>query len=222
MSSETQQPRKSPRLLMTAALVLSLSITLGSIFFIIYRMTTQTTDTGAAVIDPDNYFDGSTTIDPPRQLSDFTLTGKDGQPLSLSDLRGKVTLLAFGYTNCPDVCPVTMGDFERIKTMLDADAADVNFLLVSVDGIRDTPDVMQRYINAFDPDFLGMTGTADDLRRIGGDYGLYFRANAEQNGNYTVDHTSGIFMIDREGFLRTIFVYGTEPDVVTGYVRELL
>ncbi len=222
MSSETQQPRKTPRLLMMVVLILSLSITIGSIFFIIYRISTQTTDTGSAVIDANNYFDGGTVVDPPRQLSDFTLTGNDGQPLSLSDLRGKVTLLSFGYTHCPDVCPQTMGDFERVKDGLGADAADVNFVLVSVDGVRDTPETMQRYMGAFDPDFLGMTGTTDDLQRIGGDYGLYFRANAEQDGNYTVDHTSGIFMIDQEGLLRTIFIFGTEPDVITGHVRELL
>lgn len=222
MSSETQQSRKSPRLLIIIALILSLSITLGSIFFIIYRIRTQTTDTGAAVIDADNYFDGATAVEPPRQLSDFTLTGNDGKPLSLSDLRGKVTLISFGYTNCPDVCPQTMGDFERIKDMLGEQADDVNFLLISVDGVRDTPETMQRYISAFDPDFLGMTGSEDDLRRIGGDYGLYFRANPESNGTYTVDHTAGMFMIDREGFLRTIFTFGTEPDVITGHVRELL
>lgn len=222
MSSEAQQPRRSPRLLMMAALILSLSITIGSVLFVVYRLTNQTTNTGAAVINPDNYFDGGTVVDPPRQLSDFTLTGIDGRPLSLSDLRGKVTLLSFGYTHCPDVCPVTMGDFERIKDGLGETANQVNFLLISVDGVRDTPEVMQRYLSAFDPEFLGMTGSADDLRRIGGDYGLYFRANAEQNGGYTVDHTSGIFMIDREGFLRTIFVYGTEPDVIAGHVRELL
>lgn len=221
MSSETQ-PRKSPRLLLLVVLILSLSITIGSVFFIIYRLATQTTDTGAAVIDPDNYFDGSTAVDPPRQLSDFTLTGNDGKPLSLSDLQGKVTLLSFGYTNCPDVCPQTMGDFERVKEKLGAQADEVNFLLISVDGVRDTPEVMQRYMSAFDPAFLGMTGTEDDLKRIGGDYGLYFRANPEKDGAYTVDHTAGIFMIDREGFLRTIFTFGTEPDVITGHVQELL
>lgn len=223
MSTETQEQRKSSRLLLTIALIVSLSITIGSIFFIFYRLTNQAaTDTGAAVVDADSYFDGGTMIDPPRKLADFTLTGSDGQPLSLSDLYGRVTLLYFGYTHCPDVCPMTMGDFKKIKAALGDDADRVNFLMISVDGERDTPEHLQRYISAFDPAFLGMTGSASDLRRIGADYGLYFNANKGEGENYTVDHTASIFMIDPEGYLRTIFTFGTEPDVITGYLRDLL
>ncbi len=223
MSTETQTPRKAPRPLVIAALVLSLSITAGSIFFIFYRLTSQaTTDTGAAIVDSDSYFDGGTVIDPPRQLSDFTLTGNDGQPLSFSDLYGKVTVMNFGYTHCPDVCPVTLGDFKRVKEALGADAGQVNFLMISVDGERDVPEVMQRYMTAFDPEFLGMTGSASDLKRIGVDYGLYFNANAPEGDNYTVDHTASVFLVDQQGYLRTIFTFGTEPDVIAGYVRDLL
>ncbi|MBZ0303404.1 MAG: SCO family protein [Anaerolineae bacterium] len=219
MSSE---PRKSPSRLLIAALVLSLAITAGSVFFIFYRLTMPTPNTGAAVINSGEYFDGGTLVDPPRKLADFTLTGIDSQPLSLSDLAGKVTLLYFGYTHCPDVCPLTLGDFKQIKEQLGPQADQINFVMISVDGERDTPEYLQRYLSAFDPTFLGMTGSGDDLKRVGVDYGLYFHLNKEEGENYTVDHTASIFMIDPQGNLRTIFTYGTEPEVITEYIQNLL
>jgi protein SCO1/2 len=222
MTSQTQESPRSPRRLLIVAALISLLITAAALFFVFSRLTNTLTDTGSAIVDSENYFDGGTVIDPPRKLSDFTLTGNDGQPLSLSDLSGKVTLLYFGYTHCPDVCPITLGDYKQIKAALGAAADQVNFLMISVDGVRDTPEHMQRYLGAFDPAFLGMTGREDDLKRIGVDFGLYFRANTEQGENYTVDHTASIFMVDQDGFLRTIFAFGTEPDVITEYVRELL
>lgn len=223
MSAEKPPQSTPPRPLLIGALILSLVITAGAVFFIFYRLTSQpTADGGAAIVDSESYFDGGTMIDPPRELSDFTLIGTDGQPLSLSDLRGKVTLLFFGYTHCPDVCPLTMGEYKRIKAALGDQADEVNFLMISVDGERDTPEHLNRYIGSFDEDFLGMTGTEDDLKRIGTDYGLFFQANTEEGENYTVDHTASMFMVDQEGYLRTIFTFGTEPDVITGYVQDLL
>ena len=223
MSSESQPTRKSPNLLLIGALIISLSITLGSIFFIIYRLANPpTADTGAAVVDAAAYFDGSTAVDPPRQISDFTLTGNDGQPLSFSELHGKVTLLYFGYTHCPDICPMTLSDFQQVKTALGEQAEQVNFVMISVDGARDTPEQMQRYLSGFDPEFVGMTGSADELQGISDDFGLYFHANTDQGEHYTVDHTGSIFMIDEAGLLRTIFTFGTEPDVISEHVQDLL
>ena len=217
----TSQTRKAPRLLIVIALVISLSITGGAILFIVYQLGQQSTvNTGAAVVDSASYFDGGTAVDPPLELADFTLTGKDGAPLSLSDLRGKVTLLVFGYTHCPDVCPVTLGDYQRVKAELGAEAENVNFLLISVDGVRDTADQMREYLGAFDPEFLGMTGSAAEVRSMGGDYGLIFEANPGEN--YTVDHTANTFLIDQDGFLQMIFTFGTEPVVMADYVRDLL
>ena len=223
MSTESAQPRKSRRLLIIAGLILSWSITLGSIFFVIYRLRMpSTTSSGAAIVDSSSYFDGVTPIDPPRKVADFTLTGTDGQPLSLSDLYGKVTLLYFGYTHCPDVCPLTLGDFKRVKDKLGDNASKVNFLMVSVDGARDTPEQMKRFLSGFDPSFVGMTGNTDQLQAIAPDYDLYFHANVEEGENYTVDHTASIFVIDPEGNLRMSFTFGTDPDVIVGHLKDLL
>lgn len=221
MSGELQESRRPSRLLLMAALIISLSVTAGSIFFIFYRITsTATIDSGAAIVDSASYFDGATVIDPPRKLDDFTLAGNDGNPLRLSDLYGKVTLIYFGYTNCPDFCPITLGDFMQIKSMLDDKADGVNFLMVSVNGSIDTPDRMRRYLSEFDPEFLGMTGAEEEVKRMGVDFGLYFGEN--ETDDQLVDHTSSIFMVDQEGALRTVFTYGTEPEVMAEDIDELL
>lgn len=218
MSGNTQ-PR--PRLLLLAALIVSLSITAGSLFFIIYRLSLMPgVNTGPAVVASGNVFNGATEIDPPRPLDDFTLAGNDGNPLSLSDLAGKVTLIYFGYTNCPDYCPATLGDFQRIKTLLTNQAGEVNFLMISVDGSRDNPVRMREYLGAFDPDFLGMTGAEQEVERIGADFGLYFE---EQDGQvHTVDHTASVFLVDQQSNLRTVFTHGTEPIIIAETIRGLL
>jgi protein SCO1/2 len=217
MSSSTENQR--PHLLLMTALVISLSITAGSIFFIFYRLT-QATNTGTAIVNSSSAFTGATIVDPPQKLNNFTLAGNDGNPLSLSDLAGHVTLIYFGYTNCPDFCPTTLSDFKRVKTLMAANASDVNFLMISVDGTRDNPVRMHDYLGEFDPDFLGMTGAKQEVKRIGVDFGLDFD---EQTGEpYTVDHTASVFMVDQEGKLRAVFTYGTEPIIIAEGIKGLL
>ncbi|MCG8350106.1 MAG: SCO family protein, partial [Chloroflexales bacterium] len=113
----------------------------------------------AAIVDESLEQQG-TPIEPPRQLTDFSLPGSTGETLSLSDLRGKMVLVYFGYTFCPDFCPMTLADFARIKQELGAQADQVVFMMISVDAERDTPEVLARYMSAFDEDFIGLTGDA--------------------------------------------------------------
>ncbi|MBZ0293855.1 MAG: SCO family protein [Anaerolineae bacterium] len=220
MSSETQ-PRNS-RTLLIGGLVVALVVTAAVIFLLLNQVlnTPDTNNSGLAVVDSDSYFDGATVIDPPRPLTDFTLTADSGEPMSLSDLRGKVVLLYFGYTNCPDICPITLGDYKQVKADLGDLADDVAFLMISVDGTRDTPDRMASYLENFDPEFIGMTGEDQVLTKIGADYGLYYEV--QQGENYTVDHTASIFMINPDMELTTVFTYGTEPEVITEDIRDLL
>jgi protein SCO1 len=223
VAPESQPRQKTSRPLLIAALVLSLSITAGSLIFAFYRLNNApANNTGAAIVDSASYYDGATVYDPPRPLDDFTLTGNDGEPLGLSDLLGKVTLVYFGYTNCPDMCPLTLANFKRIKADLGDDAAQVNFLMISVDGTRDTPVHMYSFMSAFDPDFLGMTGSAEDIGQIAGTFDLDYVLHTDGGENYSVDHTASIFMVDQAGVLRTLFPYGTEPVVIVEAVRELL
>lgn len=184
-------------------------------------------------------------VDPPHLLADFTLTSQTGEPISLSDLRGKAVLMFFGYTHCPDVCPGTLAEYTDVKRRLGEDAGDVEFVFISVDGTRDTPARLTEYLGMFDAGFIGMTGDEAALRALGNEYGLFFEQttlpersaesgethehgaqHAEEGAldqsNYFVQHTSPSFLIDRDGYLRRVFFFGTTPANVASGVQEIL
>jgi protein SCO1 len=166
-----------------------------------------------------------TVIEPPVQLTDFTLpSSRDGQPLSLSDLAGGPTVLFFGYTFCPDVCPATLSEVKRAKEQLGADGERLNVVFVSVDAERDTPEVLARYVGAFDPSFIGLQGDEATLRQIGKEYGLYHNKNSPEGTSaaYLVDHSAASYLIDGAGQLRVVYGFGTPPDAIAEGVRRLL
>jgi protein SCO1/2 len=173
---------------------------------------------------PDSSGAAGTIIDPPIQLSDFTMASSRGEPLSLSSFAGQPTIIFFGYTFCPDVCPLTLSAMKRVKEQLGSDGERFNVVFISVDAERDTPEVLDRYVNSFDPAFVGLQGDEATLRRIGKEYGLYYAKSQVQNtsASYLVDHSSAAYLIDAAGRLRVIYPYGTEPDVITRGVRQLL
>ncbi len=163
-----------------------------------------------------------TLIDPPKPLQDFELTSHTGDPLALSDLRGRPVLLFFGYTNCPDVCPTTMAEWQRVKQSL-GDSSDVAFVFVSVDGERDKPDVVARFVGRFDPEFIGLTGDEEAIRAAGKDFGLYAKSHEHEHGStsYLVDHSPPSYLIDREGRLHKIYSYGMAPSVIAADLRDI-
>ncbi len=220
MTHETQKPAATPsRTLLIGGLVLVLLVAGGiAIFSFIQATGFSQTDTGAALVDAENYYDGSTVIDPPRELANFTLTSQTGDPISLSDLRGKLTLVYFGYTYCPDFCPITLGIYKQVSQALGEDADKVAFVMISVDGERDTPERLAQYMRNIDEDFIGMTGDEQTLQRVSGDYNLFFEKQPGEN--YIVDHTASMFMIDQDSRLVTIFAYGTETEVILEHVRQ--
>ncbi|MCL5997606.1 MAG: SCO family protein [Chloroflexi bacterium] len=164
------------------------------------------------------------TVDPPRQMPDFTLTDHDGKPMKLSNLRGKAVLIFFGYTHCPDICPLSLADFRLVKNELGDDAQKINFVMISVDGSRDTPEVMKRYVKAFDPGFIGLTGDEVTVRKIGINYGVHFEKQ-EPTGTaaaYLVAHTSYTYLLDAEGEWRMVFPFKTPAESVAADVRQVL
>ena len=173
---------------------------------------------------PTAQIEGITAITPPDPLPDFTLTGVDNQPVSLSDLNGRYVLLFFGFTHCPDFCPLTLADFRQIKSLLGEQADSVEFVFVSVDGERDTPEVMGRYVSGFDPAFIGMTGSADQLEALAQPYGLTITLNkdAPDDDDYSVDHTTLTYIIDPQQRLQALISFGTPPDVIADYLRTYL
>jgi protein SCO1/2 len=170
-------------------------------------------------------FDGSTRIDPPITLEDFTLSSQTGDSISLSELRGNVVLMTFGYTSCPDICPLTLDEFKRIKRNLGDAAEHVNFLFISVDGSRDTPERLTSYFDLRGiPDLIGMTGPEDEVRRIGREYNLFFEKDTESvtAASYLIAHTGGSFLIDQQGRWVMRYVFGTDPDLILNDITDLL
>lgn len=176
---------------------------------------------------------GAALVQPPLRVTDFTLTDQRGQPLSLSDLQGQPVLLFFGYTHCPEECPLTLLNYSRARTALGDLGSQVHFVFVSVDGERDTPAVMSEYLHNFDAEFLGLTGDEASLRAAGAQFGLlYERVVLGEDGstrpatavdeNYFVSHISPSFLIDAEGNLVRLLFYGSTPDQIASNLREVL
>lgn len=155
-------------------------------------------------------------VDPPVQVQDFTLPSSTGEPMRLSDLNGQWRVMFIGYTRCPDFCPTTLAEYRRVKAMLGDDAEHVTFVYISVDGVRDTPEMLRTYLNNFDPEFIGFSGDDETLARIQPDYGFYYRRNLQTGSQllYTIDHSTRSYLVDPDGWLRTTFTYQTEPQTI--------
>ena len=162
-----------------------------------------------------------TGVDYGKQLS---LTDPNGTPRSLQDFRGKVVVLFFGYTHCPDVCPTTLAEMAQVMKKLGAEADRVQVLFVTVDPERDTPVVLSRYVPAFDPRFLGLYGDADATRRAAKEFKVFYEAKkGEAPGEYTVDHSAGSYVLDTTGRLRLFVGYGrVGADDLAADIRTLL
>jgi protein SCO1/2 len=155
-----------------------------------------------------------------RELS---LTGHDGKARTLADFRGKVVVLFFGYTQCPDVCPTTLAELADVMKQLGPDAARVQVLFATVDPERDTPELMSRYVPAFNPSFIGLSGDADATARTAKEFRVFYQKQPGRTpGTYTMDHSAGTFIFDPQGRLRLYVSYGQAPEVFVHDIRELL
>ncbi|GLS04514.1 photosynthetic protein synthase I [Chitiniphilus shinanonensis] len=143
---------------------------------------------------------------------DFQLVDHTGKARLLSDYRGKVVALFFGYTHCPDVCPTTMAELSAAMKKLGDKAGEVQVLFVSVDPERDTPQLLAQYVPAFDKRFVGLTGTPQQVSAATERYKVIYQRQNVADG-YTVDHTAGTYLIDRKGRLRVLENYGAGPEV---------
>ncbi|WP_029215357.1 SCO family protein [Kallotenue papyrolyticum] len=168
-----------------------------------------------------------TLLDPPEPIADWTLTDQHGQPFRLSDQRGKLVLLYFGYTNCPDFCPITMGIWKQVRAHLGADAEQVRFVMISTDPARDTPEVLARYLSAFDPAFVGLQPTPEQLDALSRKFGAGVDANAQAHGDHHAGldprlHGTYTYVLDRQGRWRLLFPYDTPVEAMVADLRALL
>ena len=154
---------------------------------------------------------------------DFKLTDHNGKPRTLADFRGKVVVMFFGYTQCPDVCPTTLSELAAALQKLGADASSVQVLFVTIDPERDTPALLSSYVPAFNPTFLGLYGDAAETAAIAREFKiLYQKQLGATPGSYSMDHSAGTFIFDPQGRLRLFVTHGQGPDSFAHDIRELL
>ena len=154
---------------------------------------------------------------------DFALTDHNGQARSIKDFSGKVVVLFFGYTQCPDVCPTTMTELVEVKKLLGADGDKLQGLFVTVDPARDTPAVLKSYMANFDPTFLALYAAPEALAVVAKDYKVYYKkAEGKTATSYTMDHSAGSYIYDPQGKLRLYTRYGSGVAPLAADIKLLL
>jgi len=154
---------------------------------------------------------------------ELRLADHNGKERALAEFRGKVVVVSFGYTHCPDVCPTTLADLSAAVKRLGADAARVQVLFVTVDPKRDTRELLRQYMPAFNADFLGLSGNAEATARVTRDFHVYAQERPGKSADaYTVDHSAQTFVFDREGRIRLVIAYGSAPADIASDLRILL
>lgn len=153
----------------------------------------------------------------------FTLTDHTGKVRTLEDFRGKIVVMFFGYTQCPDVCPTTMAEMATVLKEMGPSADEVQVLFVTVDPERDTQELLSHYVPAFDKRFIGLYGDAAATAKVAKDFKVFYaKAPGADANSYTVDHTAGSFVFDKQGQLRLFVRHGQGPGLIAHDLRQLL
>ena len=162
-------------------------------------------------------------LQPVTTTPDFQLTDQYGESWTMSDQTGKIVLLYFGYTTCPDACPTTLSDWIEVKRLLGDQADNVEFVMVTVDPERDTVEKLNQYMAFFDPEFLGLTGDQETITSIEMDYGIMAvrEEHPESATGYLMNHTTSFWVVDTENQLRLTFAHGTDPEIVAEDIKHL-
>ena len=155
---------------------------------------------------------------------DFSLVDPDGKVRTLADFKGKVVVMFFGYTQCPDICPTTLTEMQQVMTLLGPQADKVQVLFVTVDPDRDTAAILKQYVPSFDSRFMGLR-PADEaaLEKVTKDFKIYYKkVPGISPGSYTIDHTAGSYAFDPEGRLRLYIKHAQGPETLAHDLKELL
>lgn len=164
-----------------------------------------------------------TVINPPLPVTDFSLQTANEEVFRLSEQKGKIVLLFFGYTSCPDVCPVTLATFKQVNDNLGEDAQKVRFVMITADPDRDTPDKVAEYAARFNPEFIGLSGDMTALASIWKELGVFVeKQESDSAAGYLVSHTASVFVLNQSGSLFMTFPYGTTATEIADDIRQIL
>jgi cytochrome oxidase Cu insertion factor (SCO1/SenC/PrrC family) len=153
---------------------------------------------------------------------DFQLTDHRDQPFELNQLEGKLVMLFFGYTYCPDICPTELANLAAVFDALGEQSEQVQGLFVSLDPARDTPEVLANYVSYFHPDMLGLTGSQEKIDQVAQQYRVSYQRHERENGNYSLDHSANLYLINAKGELAAVVPYGLPPEHVFEMVQGML
>ena len=157
---------------------------------------------GCGLLTSEPYIFNGIEFDDPVKAPNFALNNQNRSLVTLADLRGKVVLVFFGFTNCPDACPATLGTWKQVHELLGDDASKVEFIMITVDPERDTPEVLKKHLALFNPAFVGLHGSIEEIQGVASDYNIYFeKAESGSAVGHLVDHSSLSYVIDTEGYL---------------------
>ena len=163
-----------------------------------------------------------TVIQSPEPSYNFTLTSSSGD-VSLTDYRGKLVVMYFGYTFCPDICPATLANVGQALRDLGSRADDIQVIMVSLDPERDTPEKLSDYVDQFYPSMIGITGTKEKLDEVASLYGIFYqKAEGSDATGYLIDHTATLLVLDREGYLKLVFPFGVTSQEIADDLKYML
>ena len=154
--------------------------------------------------------------------ADFSLYDFNGKPRSLLDFRGKVVVLFFGYTHCPDVCPTTLADLAQVMRMLGKDADRVQVVFITLDPERDKPALLAKFVTSFNPSFLGLYGDAASTEKAAKSFGVNYQKQYDKHGGYTLDHSDGIYLLGTRGKPLLLARYEQPAEQLAQDIRLLL
>lgn len=174
-------------------------------------------------------------LDEPYLIDEFTLTNQSNESMGSADFRGSLVLVYFGFVNCPEECPTTLSIWKNVYTLLGDDADDVKFVMISVDPVRDSPDILQTYLANFHSSFIGLTGSIEAIEDVAADFSVYFRnvypeevagdepdSGHEHADNYLISHTTLTFLLDKDGKLILAFPYNTVAEEIVADLEGYL
>jgi len=183
--------------------------------------TCLATSAGAGELKPLPAFDRVLALPTPRAVADLPMTDHTGVRRQLRDFAGQPVLVFFGFTHCPDVCPMTIQKLALLKSSRAKELDGVRVVMVSVDGERDTPAAMKEFLARFSPDFVGLTAPAAQVRELAAGFAAQFFKDPPRDGAYGVQHSTRVYALDKQGRLRAE-MYDASGDATVGVVRALM